>query len=407
MSASAHPLTGAHPLARPYLAASALCPLSPPHASLFEGVGGQLTSAHERFFVHERPLYRASGEGEHCLAHILKVERTTEEALEALASATGEALGVELKVDDLGYAGRKDRDALTTQWVSLPCAPERVSSQDPNVVVLSATAHESKLKLGHLAGNLFSLYLSNLTHPERLNEGLEALRAGVPNYFGPQRFGKPWYATPLEGSAHPTNAEGRYVQDPTNPAQDNVDRALQTLTHGLPRGKRFNKRLHKLTLSALQSALFNLWLGERLRDGLINKVIEGDVCRKVGGGTFTSTDPATDTARLLAGELDVLGPLLGPKLFPAHGEAKAREEALYEQWGVGDALRAKLGKSWRGDRRPMTLRPLGLTARLERDPESGAQGVWLTFALPSGAFATTIAGFLLTPHALFRRAESE
>lgn len=391
----AHVLTEAHPLARPYLAGDERCPILSPSGQALVGVGGRFAPGAERFFVHERPLYRASGVGEHCLAHILKQGRSTDEALEAIAQASGLALS------DLGYAGRKDRDALTTQWISAPCAPERLRSEDPDVLILSALRHEQKLKPGHLAGNLFSLYIDELEAPDRLERCVEQLALGLPNYFGPQRFGKPWYATPIaEDESHPVDEQGRFIQDPLNPATDNVDRALSALSNVNERGKRRpNKRLHKLTLSALQSALFNLWLGERLRDGLSQRVLEGDVCRKVGGGTFNSSDPEEDTERLLRGDIDVLGPLIGPKLFPARAEARTREELLYQRWGLTEELRAQMGRAWRGDRRAMTLKPLGLSARRE------GHGAWLSFALPSGAFATTVVGALIDPDAAFRRSE--
>jgi tRNA pseudouridine13 synthase len=401
----AAPLTEAHPLARPYLAGSALCPMGSGWQG-FEGVGGRVTTDAAHFRVHERLTYPPSGEGAHALALVMKEGRTTEEAVSALAAASG------VVASEIGYAGRKDKSALTTQWVTLPCAPERVRSEDPQVVVISAAAHGQKLKLGNLSGNVFSIFLSDLARPALLGEGLSLLRGeGLPNYFGPQRFGKTWYPVrPPEGYAPPLGADGLPAQDPHNIARDNVDRALALLS-APPRGGKGKTRDAQLLLSSLQSALFNLWLGERVRDGLAGRVIEGDVCRKVTGGTFTSSEPEVDTARLERGEIEVLGPLVGPKLFPARGEALAREESLYERWGLTPALRAAMGKAWRGDRRAATLRPLGLRARFEREAGDaqggGAQGVWLHFALPSGAFATTLLGALVDPRALFRREEAQ
>ena len=393
MSEAPHLCEG-HPLARAYRAGSPLCPVLSPSGEALKGIGGRLSVGPEHFSVHELPRYRASGEGEHCFVHILKVGRSTDEALEALAQ------GSSVPVEGIGYAGRKDRDAVSTQWLSLPCTPEEVSSADPEVVVLSASPHEQKLKLGHLSGNLFSVLIDEVEAPELLDDCLSALARGVPNYFGPQRFGRPWYSAPLsEGQPHPMDATGAYIQDPLNPARDNVDRALELLAMSQAKGRapKMKKKTFKLMLSALQSALFNLWLGERLRDGLGAQVIEGDVCRKLEGGTFTSSDSAEDSARLMRGEIEVLGPLIGPKLFPAQAEALAREEALYERWGLSEALRGQLGRAWRGDRRAMRLRPAGLKARREQ------RGLRLSFTLPSGAYATTIAGALIDPNAVFRR----
>ena len=184
-------------------------------------------------------------------------------------------------------------------------------------------------------------------------------------------------------------------------ARDNVDRAFMFLERFADHRRRPNskqKRDVKLALSALQSALFNLWIGERIHDKLINKVIEGDVCRKQGGGTFYSTDPDLDTQRLQAGEIMVLGPMLGPKLFPAQGQAKAREEALYQKWGINESMRSALGKFWRGDRRPLLLKPQALNYSLEKACETQSKSnLRVSFILPSGSFATAIIAALINP----------
>ena len=124
----------------------------------------------------------------------------------------------------------------------------------------------------------------------------------------------------------------------------------------------------------------------------------------MGGGTFYSTEPEIDTERLHRGEIEVLGPLVGPKLFPAREVALTREEDLYHRWGLTSELRNGLGKTWRGDRRALLLKPLDLRATLERPSrliDAGSSdnkpNVRLTFHLPSGSFATAILGDLLDP----------
>ena len=92
----------------------------------------------------------------------------------------------------------------------------------------------------------------------------------------------------------------------------------------------------------------------------------------------------------------VLGPMVGPKLFPAQGEAKAREERLYKEWGLTELRRSTLAKAWRGDRRPMLLRPRHLQVT-HKEYSEGKLGLSLTFCLPSGSFATAILGALIEP----------
>lgn len=382
------PLTLAHPGARPYLPGSSLCPRLMSADAPPRGVGGWVSEDADDFHVHELPKYRPEGAGEHAMALILKVGCTTDEAISALAEGSGLALR------DLSFAGRKDKHAVTTQWISALSDPERLASADPRVTVLWSAAHRHKVKLGHLNGNLFSVRVSGMTEPEALAEGLERLKRGIPNYFERQRFGRARYVRRPEPGYEPQlDALGLPIQDPDNLATDNIDTALRILAN--PRRRKL-KGYEKLALSALQSALFNLWLGERSRDGLMGQVVHGDVCRKVEGGTFYSTEPSVDTARLNRGEIEVMGPMIGPKLFPARDAALAREEALYARWGVTREVREGLAKAWRGDRRAALLRPRSLSSQVERSETHGVCAR-LSFILPSGSFATALLGDLIEP----------
>lgn len=392
-------LTEAHPGSREYLPGSLICPLelSAKGVSTTSGIGGYVSEDPSHFMVHELSKCHPSGEGEHSMALILKCDRTTEEAVSAIAEATG------VSSAEIGYAGRKDKKALTTQWMSFPCVAESLKSNDPQVLIVCASAHRQKLRLGYNAGNLFTILISEIDELSSVADEVARIQRGIPNYFGQQRFGNAWYERrPEPGYIPPVDADGTPVQDPSNRARDNVDRALRFLDkfddpRTFRRLKGQQKREVKLSLSALQSALFNLWVGERIRDGLADQVIAGDVCRKIEGGTFYSSEPEVDTERLRRGEIMVLGPMVGPKLFPAQAAAKLREEKLYEEWGLTEARRSGLAKAWRGDRRSMLLSPLHLTAFPQRR-ETGELDLRLSFTLPSGSFATAVLGSLIDPH---------
>ena len=398
-------LVAAHPSSRPYLSGSQECPRLFGEVQEKLGIGGFVSWEPQDFMVHELPKYWPSGEGEHCMALILKVGKTTEEAIHTIAESSG------ISRQDIGYAGRKDKQALTTQWVTAPCKPEQLFSRDEDVHIIKALSHRQKMRLGHNHGNLFSIRISDLAKNSDLDLEIARLRKGIPNYFGTQRFGKAWYTKkPTADYSPPLSVNGQILQDPDNLARDNVDRALQFLERSIhsprkrPAGKQ--KRDFKLALSALQSALFNLWIGERIHDGLVDCVIEGDVCRKREGGTFYSTDPELDTLRLQNGEIDVLGPMFGPKLFPAQGYALERELSLYKRWGLDEEQRNALGKFWRGDRRPTLLVPQNVNFIETRD--TGQRDLRLSFILPSGSFATTLLGSLIDPNReSFQRGDSK
>src|SRR5215471_1998332 len=221
----------------------------------------------ERFVVEEIPAYEPCGAGEHTFLWIEKRGLTTPDAIRRLA----ELLGVEPR--DVGYAGLKDRHAVTRQWVSVPRADDAraVEIADPDLRVLRAVRHGNKLRVGHLRGNRFEVVLTgphNIANANadaelsKLRLRLQALAAaGIPNRFGDQRFG----------------AGG-----------DNAAAGLAIL-----RGTRRERdhRRRQLLLSAAQAAVFNRALDLREASGGLLRVRAGDVLQKVtSGGLFITED---------------------------------------------------------------------------------------------------------------------
>ncbi len=240
------------------------------------------TPSPETFIVEEIPAYPPSGEGTHTFLWIEKRGLTTFDAIARIARALGVA------PRDVGYAGLKDRHALTRQQLSVPgLDPARaLEIAGADLTVKTALPHPHKLRLGHLRGNRFEVTVTGeATEEERaqLQARFVALAAtGVPNRFGAQRFGA---------------------------AGDNAAVGLALL-----RGERRerDKRRRRLLLSALQSAVFNRALELRAASGALAEVRAGDVLQKVeSGGLFVTTDPALDQARVDRGELCPTGPLPG------------------------------------------------------------------------------------------------
>ena len=152
------------------------------------GVGGVIKRYNEDFVVEELPLYEACGQGDHTYFLIEKSGRTTHNAIELVAKALGK------RRNDIGFAGLKDAHGLTRQMFSVEHVdPQRVESLEiGGVRILSVSRHTNKLRLGHLAGNRFTIALrdipdSGLAPAKTILDRLVA--CGVPNYFGPQRFG--------------------------------------------------------------------------------------------------------------------------------------------------------------------------------------------------------------------------
>ncbi|MBT9494559.1 MAG: tRNA pseudouridine(13) synthase TruD, partial [Paucibacter sp.] len=166
-----------------------------PNAYPASGASATLKGLNEDFSVTELPLQLPSGAGEHIWLDVEKNGANTAFVAKALAEAAG------VQERDVGYAGLKDRHAITRQWFSiyLPSGktgetPDLTQLQHPEFRVLGQSRHVKKLRPGDLQGNRFRIVLRDVTGDpgaiEAVEANLKAIAAqGVPNYFGAQRFG--------------------------------------------------------------------------------------------------------------------------------------------------------------------------------------------------------------------------
>ena len=339
------------PDAQLFLAGS---PGAPWSTAALPGLGGQIGPDVEDFRVEEIPAYEPGGDGPHFFFTVEKRGRSTPEVREMLARAAN------IKPMDIGFAGRKDANAVTKQWFSMPCVP--VDPGVPDVVLGTPIPHRNKLRMGHLKGNRFEIRLRGL-EPDaavRWPALAAALTAGIPNYYGEQRFGR--FANNIRQAWDFLSEPRRRVRDPD------------------------------FLASVAQSAVFNRWLGARVADGLLHTVILGDVLQKrETGGLFVSTDVEADQPRVESGEVDPTGPMPGARTFAAADEAAAREAAALEALGLDEELLKVLGKFAPGTRRPARLLVSELSLEFDGDMAVAR------FVLPAGSFATVLLGELCRP----------
>ncbi|MFZ5443973.1 MAG: tRNA pseudouridine(13) synthase TruD [Myxococcota bacterium] len=323
------------------------------------GCGGVFKSTPDDFEVEELPAYEPSGEAgaEHLFLWIEKRGRSTQDVAKALARHCG------LQERDVSWAGLKDRQAVTRQYLCAPARfvePKLATFALDGVQVLRAARHRNKLKGGHLRGNRFTLVLRGVEEPRVAREALERLqRLGIPNYFGEQRFG-------LGG--------------------DNAERGKQILLAGGRHRDRFER---KLFLSAFQSDLFNRVLARRLEAGTFARALPGDVLKKhATGGEFLCADAAVDQPRVDGFEVSPTGPLFGPEMRRPEGAVDAEESAVLADAGVTRELFERGGAETAGARRLLRV-PLTLEA------VEGERDLRLCFSLPAGSYATVLLRELL------------
>lgn len=333
------------------------------------------------FTVEELPLYKFSGDGEHIVVLIRKKDMTTWEMLSALSSAIG------IKQKDIGYAGLKDKDGMTIQYISMPKSFESqiTAFAHPNIKILNITRHKNKIKLGHLAGNRFFIRLKKVMPSDfvKLKNALAKIESeGMPNYFGYQRFGR-------DGKNHELGRE---------------------IAHG-QRTER-NQNLKRFFISAYQSKLFNDWLSFRIdtsrliesfdkkelneaikihfaskgiaapnipptelkKQTQFFKILDGEaMCHYPHGKLFNAEDPKEEAARFDKKQIAPTGLLCGERNRLSSGDAFE-----IEKYFMDDKIPAL------GDRRYAWIFPYECSAEYDEE-EAHAK---IRFCLPKGSYAT-------------------
>jgi len=368
----------------------------------------RLLPGSSHFHVTEEPAYACSGSGEHLFVELEKENLTSDLLATALARACG------VKEVDVGWAGRKDRHAVTRQWFSVRTKDDsglaRLSDHLPagaRVAVITVSRHGNKIRTGHLAGNRFRLGLGDVGDAEVLRQRLAGLaEQGISNRFGPQRFGVG--GATLKAAAAWSRGEDaealRWIVDPSgawqvgNPLPEGFrpgpeGQLLGALRKGMDPAKaltRCPETLRKLLASAAQAAVFNAILDARAAAGLLHALRPGDLGIAANGAPFrvTAETAAEDTLRAAPGRLEVTAsaPLPGMSRMvpdePVASEERAWSASTGVDWGAFGERRALESP---GERRSVLMRFRSL-------PEVTTDGAvtWVAFALPSGGYATEV-----------------
>jgi tRNA pseudouridine13 synthase len=332
--------------------------LAPPRAFGSPPASGVLRAAPEDFLVEEDLGFTPAGAGQHLLLKVRKTNANTTWVARELSGLVG------CNPRDVGYAGLKDRRAVAVQWFSVPKPRSAIdwtavsggNHATGEFAVLEAHAHNRKLPRGALAGNRFTIRMrapgsDGAALAALIAPRLEAIsRCGVPNYFGPQRFGR-------DGANLARVAAG---------------------VGGLRQPER------GFVISAARSVLFNAVLAERVRGGSWDRLLLGDLANLDARGSVFVVEAIDETLEARAGRLELhpTGALWG------QGSPPSRAAVLELEAGIGARLaaEARLCESvgLRQERRSLRL------AVRELQCESEPAAVLLRFRLARGAFATTV-----------------
>jgi tRNA pseudouridine13 synthase len=304
------------------------------------------------FQVNEQLGFDLSGDGEHDYLQIEKDGANTNWVARGLAKYAC------IAESDVGFAGMKDRHAVTTQWFSVRRpAGDKADWQKlelEGVRVLLEGRHQRKLRRGAHTGNQFRIAMKNLRETgDALSERLSTIRdAGVPNYFGEQRFGR-------DGG--------------------NLD-----LARNFFGGKHLKRSKRSIAMSAARSFLFNRILEDRIAAGNWNRLLAGDCANLDGSGSIFRVDQAEDELQHRCAALDVhpSGALWGSGELQTDGKVAELEESVVNAY-------PELKRGLERKSILMARRALRLAVR-DFSWEREADTLWLRFFLVRGGYATAV-----------------
>jgi len=385
----------------------------------FAGTAGTIKDTPANFIVEEIPAYEPCGTGEHLFLRVEKQGMGTFAMMQCIASALG------IKEKELGYAGLKDAQAITRQWISLPnVAQSRIDALAlDNITILATSHHTNKLRLGHLRGNRFHIRIHNVVDDaEQL--ALDTLHVlehtGVPNFFGEQRYGA-LNNNHLIGRAilqeNFEHAAKLVIGDPEKITNERWKMAAETyqngdyegalaafpgrfrderrLLHTLLRGKNHRqavlalpRKLLRLYLSAYQSHLFDTQVAMRLDS--IDTLWPGDIAYiHQKGACFRVEEIEAEQLRADRLEISPSGLLPGHKAMIATRQAGIIEQSILDKENLAsDAFTKLTGLKLSGERRPLRVPVEEVKCQLNQHNEENILD--LSFSLPAGCFATTV-----------------
>lgn len=399
------------------------------------GIGGILRERPEDFLVEEQPYSDLTGSGDYLYLFIEKTKKTTNDLIRMLSKA------FRVSANNIGYAGMKDKHAITRQHVSL-LMPEahfdkaaesdgvRRLEYNPAVKILWADRHNKPLHHGQHGGNRFSIRIRQVNAATALTakQVLDRLElSGIPNYFGDQRFGyrqnshllgkyllKGEYEPFLEAFLGPNEtapadipqlakgrelfSQGKYEEAlevwPRNLRHDR--QALDALRQGknpVQTVSSITKNQREFLANACQSYVFNRIVEERVKRGWFDRLVQGDVgfIHDIRD-TFPVTEDDAEAERVKQLEVSPSGPMWGDGMTLPTGDVLTMEEqALHDFDLTAEDMKGpddRHAVKALGSRRPIRVKL--------RDPDisGGADEhgpyVKANFELPRGAFATMV-----------------
>jgi len=308
------------------------------------------------FKVTELNDIELSGEGEHLWLYVQKTNCNTDWVAKHLSNVC------QVPQRQIGYAGLKDRQAITKQWFSIQLPKvldiEKINSALPDeVIIIDAKKHNRKIKTGQLDANEFEIIIREIQGDKtQIENNIDSIiQNGVPNYFGPQRFGHD---------------------------MGNIQKAQDWFTGSY---KVKTRNLKSLLISTARSHIFNCIVAKRIKQNLWDKVIEGDILQlNKSHSWFPLSDATPDeiTKRLKEFDIHITAAMYGEDTVQSSSACAELETLIADQFPIYKKGFEKF--RLKQDRRAMRICPIDFKYEWLNDD------LLLNFKLLPGAYATGI-----------------
>jgi len=325
------------------------------------------------FTVEEIPLYEFTGEGEHLVLQVRKKDMTTWEMLDAISNHVG------IRRRDMGYAGLKDKHAMTIQYISVMAIHEEKlkAFSHEKIKILSMVRHNNKIRVGHLKGNRFKIRLKKVlgVQKDKLDSVLKWIKQnGVPNYFGNQRFG-------TDGNNW---VDGKKLIDGELKIRD--------------------RKTKEFLMGSYQSYLFNNWLSKRMEFNLLLEKFSEEETAQIMGlpkDSLQGTKEQPNFFKIVEGDVMMHYPY--GRLFNVEDldeEAKRFASKDIAPAGLLPGKKTKLSQSIAGQIEAPYVEELQLNGarryawiqvtEIEKNYVEEKAHYELSFILPKGCYATNV-----------------
>lgn len=305
----------------------------------------------EDFLVTENLGFELTGEGENLFLCIEKRELNTQQVCEYLAKL------FKKRLRDIGYAGLKDKQSISRQWFSVQMnvtqTPDLSSIDTDQIKLIDSIRHNKKLKVGALESNHFKITLKQVDDIKHVEQKLTLIQhQGVPNYFGPQRFG----------------FKGNNLNWADRMSGGEVIK---------------NKKVKGFALSASRSYLFNQVVSKRLEMNTFERAQDGELFILSGTNSYFSEQLSDEIEqRLKSQDIRISAPLVGKGELETSGEVCNIEQLIVNEHPSWLEMLADNGL--KQERRSISLYPKNMHWQTEEDK------LVVEFDLPTGCFATSV-----------------